>query len=173
MRAKRSNLLNALRDIKTSPLAGEPLYNPLPQGEGRVRVGLNKIVAAIQIYSPLPLRERARERGVLAFEIASGDAVKSYDAACRAAADYFSLLVQRKVVKRKHTPRAAENPCASRQRRGPPDGASLRRGRVRAPGANPRYARASSAFDCDARRRLRGPKSNRSCRLSNAKPNMV
>ena len=57
------------------------------------------------------MRERARERGVLAFEIASGDAVKSYDAARRAAAGYFLLLVQEKVTKEKDTPKPPKPPA--------------------------------------------------------------
>ena len=43
--------------------------------------------------------------------IACGDAVNDFDAAGRAAAGYFSLLVQRKVTKRKHTPEPPKPPA--------------------------------------------------------------
>ena len=65
----------------------------------------------------------------------------SNDAASRAAAGYLSLLVQRKVTQRKHAPEPPKNTCASRRRRGLPDGTSMCRWQVRAPGANRADAR--------------------------------
>ena len=52
------------------------------------------------------------QAGIWVFDgIASGDALKSYGAASRAAAGYSSLLVQRRVTRRKHAPEPPTPPA--------------------------------------------------------------
>jgi len=53
-------------------------------------------------------------------------------------AGYFSLLVQRKVTKRKHTPEPPKTPALLAKAGALPDGTSLCRWQVRAPGSEPR-----------------------------------
>ncbi len=84
------------------------LLYPLPLGEGRVRAGLYR------------LRRW----------------VNGFYAAGRAAAGYFFLFGQEKCNQKEGRPGAADTSCASRRRRGLPDGTSLCRWQVRAPGAN-------------------------------------
>jgi hypothetical protein len=83
-------------------------------------------------------------------------AVNNNNCGSRTAVGLLSLACPRESRQRERPPGAADTSCASRQRRGAPDG-TIPVPQARARSQRAPY-RALSAFGCDARRRLRGPK---------------